>query len=143
MTARKKQDRPDRKIITTSIHRNMKFIFQLFGIAIAAHMLEIFLPWYSIAAAAFVVGYALKTNANFLAGFLGIALLWLFKAWLMDAAADTDLTERVSRIFNLPHKAFLFLIMAIIGGLIGGFAAQAGSLLKKDVTTFKEPEENT
>lgn len=108
----------------------MKFIFQLFGIAILAHMFGIFLPWYSIAIAAFVVGYALKSKANFLAGFLGIALLWGGKAWLMDSAANTDLTQRVAHIFTLKQKELLFLVMAVIGGLIGGFAALTGSLLK-------------
>jgi hypothetical protein len=108
----------------------MKFILQVFGIAILAHMLGIFLPWYSIAIAAFVAGYALKSRANFIAGFLSIALLWAVKAWLMDSAASTDLAQRVAHIFTLKHKELLFLVMAVIGGLIGGFAALTGSLLK-------------
>ena len=114
----------------------MKFILQVFGIAILAHMLGIFLPWYSIAIAAFVVGFALKSKANFLAGFLGIALLWTVKAWFMDAEANTDLTQRVAHIFTLKQKELLFLVMAVIGGLVGGFAALTGSLLKPKARSY-------
>jgi uncharacterized membrane protein YesL len=48
----------------------------------------------------------------------------------MDAEANTDLTQRVAHIFTLKQKELLFLVMAVIGGLVGGFAALTGSLLK-------------
>jgi hypothetical protein len=47
-------------------------------------LLALFMPWYSIALAAFVMGYVLKSNTNFLAGFSAIATLWIFNAWLID-----------------------------------------------------------
>ena len=53
----------------------MKFIIQLIAIALAAFVLELFMPWWCIAIAAFAAGYALKSKANFFAGLLGIALL--------------------------------------------------------------------
>lgn len=108
----------------------MKFILQVFGIIVLAHMLEIFLPWYSIALAAFVMGYILRSRANFLAGFLGIALLWSFKAWMMNSGSATDLADRVARIFSLSGTEWLFAVMAIVGGMVGGFAALTGALLK-------------
>jgi len=108
----------------------MKFVLQLLGIALLAYIFELFLPWYYIAVAAFIMGYLLKSQANFLAGFLGIALVWLLKAWLIDTAGATDLTERVAHIFSLKQKELLFLIMAIVGGLVGGFGALSGALLK-------------
>ncbi|HKZ38596.1 MAG TPA: hypothetical protein VJ184_13140 [Chryseolinea sp.] len=108
----------------------MKFVLQLMGIALLAYIFELFLPWYYIAVAAFLMGYLLKSRANFFAGFLGIAFIWLLKAWLMDSAGDTDLAERVAHIFSLKQKELLFLIMAIVGGLVGGFGALSGALLK-------------
>jgi hypothetical protein len=37
----------------------------------------------------------------------------------------------VAKIFSLKYEAVLFLVMGIIGGLVGGFAALTGSLLRK------------
>jgi hypothetical protein len=108
----------------------MKFVLQLFSIALLAYIFELFLPWYYIAVAAFILGYLLKSRANFLAGFLGIALIWLIKAWMIDSAADTDLTDRVAHIFSLKQRELLFVVMAVVGGLVGGFGAMTGALLK-------------
>jgi hypothetical protein len=109
----------------------MKFLIQLIAIILVAFILELFMPWWCIAIAAFAGGFALKSNANFLAGMLGIALLWLIKAWIIDASASAPLTERVAAIFSL-NKPLLMLVTALIGGLVGGFAAMSGAALKKE-----------
>jgi len=108
----------------------MKFILQIFCTIVLAYVLEIFLPWYSIALAAFVMGFLFRSRANFLAGFLGIALLWTLKAWLLNSASASDLADRVAHIFSLGGNEWLMLVMAIVGGLVGGFAGLAGALLK-------------
>ncbi|HEY3401784.1 MAG TPA: hypothetical protein VGK59_00265 [Ohtaekwangia sp.] len=112
----------------------MKFIIQVIAIIITAYILELFAPWYAIAIAAFACGYSVKSNANFLAGFSGIAMLWLFKMWITDlnASENLNLAEAVSRIFPLNSKILLFLVTALIGGLVGGAAALTGSLLKPE-----------
>jgi hypothetical protein len=110
----------------------MKFILQLLAIALLAYILELFLPWYSIALAAFAIGFLLKSRANFMAGFLAIGLVWFIAAWLMDRASSSDLADRVALIFPVKQKSLLFLVTALIGGLVGGFAALTGSLLKND-----------
>jgi hypothetical protein len=109
----------------------MKFLIQVIAILIVAFVLELFMPWWSIAIAAFAAGYALKSKANFTAGLLGIGLLWLIKAWLLDFASAAPLTERVAAIFSL-NKPLLMLVTALIGGLVGGFAAMTGALLKRN-----------
>lgn len=110
----------------------MKFTIQIMAIALLAFILELFLPWYCIAIASFTMGYLLRSKANFMAGFLGIGLLWLFKAWIMDASSTTNLADKVAHIFPLGHKGLLFLLMSVLGGLVGGFASLTGSLLRKD-----------
>lgn len=109
----------------------MKFIFQIFGTIVLAYVLEIFLPWYSIALAAFVMGFLFRSRATFLAGFLGIALLWTIKAWLLNSASASDLADRVAHIFSLTGKEWLLLVMAIVGGMVGGFAGLAGALMRR------------
>jgi hypothetical protein len=110
----------------------MKFIIQLVSIAVLAFILEIFFPWWSIAISAFLLGYGFKSNANFFAGFLGIGLLWLGKAILIDLNASMPLAENVAAILMLKSKVLLMLATAVIGGLVGGFASLSGSLLRKD-----------
>lgn len=109
----------------------MKFLIQLIAISIGGFILELFMPWWCIAIAAFAAGFALKSKVNFLAGFLGIALLWLIKAWALDATASAPLADRVAAIFSL-NKPLLMLVTAFIGGLVGGFAAMSGAALKKE-----------
>ena len=109
----------------------MRFILQIVTIIILAFLLELFLPWWSIALAALIAGFAVRSNANFLAGFLAIASLWFAKAWLIDSSAATPLAEKVAHIFTLPNKTLLFVVMALVGGLVGGFGALTGSFLKK------------
>jgi hypothetical protein len=101
----------------------------------AAFILELIMPWWSIAIAAFSAGYALKSKANFLAGLIGIALLWAVKAWMLDASGAVPLAERVATIFSL-NKITLILVTALIGGLVGGFAAMSGASLKKEKSRY-------
>ena len=109
----------------------MKFILQIVVVLVAAFVFELLLPWWSIAIAAVLGGYLFKSNANFFAGFIAIALLWSVDVWLIDSAAAAPLAEKIAAIFSL-NKATLILVTALIGGLVGGFGALTGSLLKRD-----------
>jgi len=122
--------------LNTSTLPSMRFLIQFIAIIVFAYILQLFLPWYYVAVASFVMGFLLKSKYNFLAGFLAIALLWFVMAWIIDSSATTDLTERVAAIFTLPKKGWLFLMTSIIGGLIGGFSALTGGLLKRKTKTF-------
>jgi hypothetical protein len=113
----------------------MKFILQIIIIAIAATALEMFLPWWSIAIAAAAGGYFVKTKANFLAGFISVALLWIGYAYMLEANAAAPLAERVASIFSIT-KPLLILVTGILGGLVGGFAAMAGGSLKKEKRSY-------
>jgi hypothetical protein len=109
----------------------MKFVIQTLAILIIAFISELFVPWWCIAVVAFIFGFLLKSQSNFLAGFIAIALLWTIKSLTLELYAATPFTEKVAHIFALPTKTLLFVITALIGGLVGGFSALTGSLLKK------------
>jgi hypothetical protein len=108
-----------------------RFFIQVLVIVILASLLELFLPWWSIAIAAFAGGYFFRTTTNFIAGFLSISLLWLVTSLIIDLSASVALTEKVAAIFTVP-KPMMFVLAALIGGLVGGFATMAGSSLRKD-----------
>ena len=107
----------------------MKIAVQFIFIIVLGFILELFLPWWSVAIAAFAGGMIFNSKGNFLAGFFAIALLWTLKALVIESNAAATLADRVAAIFMLS-KPLLFLVMAIIGGLVGGFAAMTGSALQ-------------
>jgi hypothetical protein len=112
----------------------MRFTFQFLFILLTAYVLELFLPWWSIAIAAFAFGYILRSGVDFLAGFLAIGVLWFTKAFLTDANAAAPLTQKVADIFavlTMKNKYILFALTTFIGALVGGFATLSGSLLRK------------
>jgi hypothetical protein len=113
-----------------------RFFIQMLIIIILASVLELLLPWWSIAIAAFAGGYAFRTNANFIAGMLSIGLLWLVTSFIIDLSSAAPLTEKVAAIFSVS-KPILFLLTSLVGGVVGGFAAMAGSALRKDRRKLK------
>ncbi len=110
----------------------MKLLGQFVFIFIISYIFELFLPWWSIAIAAFVGGITLRTKINFLIGFLAVACLWLTKAWFISSHDVNSLTEKVAHIFTLNSKASLFTLMALLGGLVGGFACLTGALVRRN-----------
>ena len=106
----------------------MKFLIQVITTLVVCFILQYFMPWWTMAIGAFGVGYFFKSNGyrSFLAGLLGVSLLWLNMSFYIDLATHSLLTEKVNRL--LPVNAFL--LTGIIGGLVGGLAALTGSLLK-------------
>lgn len=110
----------------------MRFPVQIIVIIILGYLLEQFLPWWSVAIAALVGGILVNTRLNFLAGFLAIGLLWIGKALVTDVSSDSEFADRVARIFMLHNKSILLLVTFVLIGIVGGFAAMAGSALRKD-----------
>ena len=109
----------------------MRLAVQMVVILVLGVFLELFLPWWSVAVAAFAGGALVTTRMNFLGGFLAIGVLWLGKAMIMDLSTDSDLAARVAMIFMLQSKTLLILLTLLLGGLVGGFAAMTGGALRK------------
>lgn len=108
----------------------MRFLVQIILIVALAWIAESFFPWWSIVVAAALVGFLHKSKANFLAGFIAIALLWLIKAVIIDLNAAVPLAEKIAKILLVNSKILLLVLTATLGGLAGGFGALTGSLLK-------------
>lgn len=81
---------------------------------------------------AFLVAYF--TNANgwstFLSGFFGIGILWFVVSFMINGANGGLLADKVSQVLQLPNSMALVIFTALIGGLVGGFAALTGSLFR-------------
>lgn len=112
----------------------MKFIVSIVLTALLSFAFGIFLPWWSIAIAALVVAFAIHQTPwkAFLTGFLGVFLLWFLLVLSINTANDSILAAKVSVIIlKSDSPAALMLVTALIGGVVGGFGALTGSLMRR------------
>lgn len=110
-------------------------------ILIVSAIAQMFLPWWIIAPIAFAVGLVASKSASgaFFAGAGAIATLWIAYALYLNVSADGLMLDRIGNLFaenlkflkNMPFTLSFFAIMALIGGLVGGFSALAGYQLKR------------
>jgi len=111
----------------------MKLLVGIILTALLSFVLGLYLPWWSIAIAAFISTLLIPMRAmkGFLSGFFGVFILWALLAWWIDLKNQGILSKKVAEIFPLGGSAFLLiLVTAFIGALVGGFAAMSGSYLR-------------
>lgn len=109
----------------------MKFGAHVIVIVLLSFLLQSFLPWWTMAVGAFATGLFFRQGGvrSFLAGLLGVGLLWLGMAWYLDSSTGSILTSKVAAIFPTKTVGLLLLITAVIGGLVGGFASMTGGII--------------
>jgi hypothetical protein len=123
----------DTKIINKFINAYMKFLAALILTVLLSFIAGLYLPWWGIAIAAFVVALIVYQNAGmaFLAAFAGLLLLWSGLAFWIDSGNESILSARIGELLGIGNNAFLLiLITGAIGGLVAGFAAMSGSFLR-------------
>ena len=111
----------------------MKFFIALVLTAILSFIGGLYTPWWSLAIIAFLVGLLIHQKAGkaFLAGFLGLLLLWSGLAWWQDSANESLLSGKIGAILGIGNNSFLLIVITgIIAGLVAGFAAMSGSFLR-------------
>ncbi len=112
----------------------MKFIVSILLIALLSVTACLYLPWWSIAIVSFIVAAAIpqKPWRSFLTGFIALFLLWVSLSWFISSNNNHLLAHRVSLIIiKTDSPLFLILITALIGSLVAGFAALAGSFVRR------------
>lgn len=94
------------------------------------------IPWWGFAVTSLVVSVAIhqKPGRAFLSGFLGLFLLWSGMAFWLDSANEHLLSTKVAGILPLGGSYWLLiLVTGLVGGLVSGFSAMAGSYLRKSI----------
>lgn len=112
----------------------MRFILASLLTALLAFIAGIFLPWWVLAVVAFGVALLLPQSnfAAFCAGFVGIFLMWGLVATWIDVKNESLLTRQVAQLLPLGGSPILLiLVTALVGGLLGGFAALSGNSLRR------------
>lgn len=111
----------------------MKTIVAIILTALLAYIGGIYMQWWSIAIAAFIIALLIPQKAvrAFLSGFLGVFLLWAVLAWWINMKNESILAKKIATILPLGGNAYvLILVTAFVGGLVGGFAALSGNYLR-------------
>ncbi len=114
----------------------MKFFISLIATAILSFIVGLYAPWWSIALVAFIISLSIaqRPRSSFFSGFMGVFLLWLILALLINAANGSILANRIGGMLGVGQSAVLLaFITALVGGLVAGFAALSASYLRKKV----------
>lgn len=100
-------------------------------IAITAFLLNLFLPWWSIALPGVLFGYLFKQKGwpSFGWGFLALFILWGGQALYTHFANDGILSSRIAEMLGVGSPFIVILVTGILGGLVSGLATLSGSLL--------------
>ena len=112
----------------------MKFITSVLLTALLSFVAGLYMDWWSVALAAFVVAVFIhqKPFRSFLTGFLALFLLWGGLSWWIDVKNEHVLSGRLAGLFPFGGSVFLMLVAtALMGALVAGCAALAGSYARE------------
>ena len=111
----------------------MKLLINIILTAALSFAFGLFLPWWSLAIATFLVALAAgrSIGLSILAGFLGVFLLWGTMSFFISASNDHILAHRMSMvILKKDNPIMLVLMTALIGGVVGALSAWSGAALR-------------
>ena len=117
----------------------MRLLISILLIAVVAGITSWFFYWWIIAFVAFIVTLAmgLRPAKAFLAGFLGIALLWLVLVLWKDIANEHMLSTRMAGVFGLSSYVLFIIVTVLVGGIVGGLAGWCGGLFRTALQSRK------
>lgn len=111
----------------------MKFFVSIFITGLLAFACGLYLPWWSVALAAFIVASLIYQPPlrSFMTGFCAILLLWFGLILKINADNENILADRVSQVMGMGGSFILVIISSVIGAITGGLGALTGSYLRK------------
>ena len=111
----------------------MKFFISILLIALLSFAASLFMPWWIIAVAAFIIAFAIpqKPRLAFVSGFMALFILWIGVSLYISSANDDLLVHKMSMLFiKTDNPILLFLLTGFIGGLVAGFGSLSGRFLR-------------
>jgi len=114
----------------------MKFSIALLLTALLTFAVGLFsnvFPWWSFVICALIVAAAIyqKPWKAFTAAFLGVFILWIILAALLDFPNEHLLSGKVAEILHVGSYSVVLIVTGIIGGLVAGMGGLTGSYLRK------------
>ncbi len=111
----------------------MKSIVSILLMALLSFAACLYFPWWSIAVVCFVVAIMIPQRVGyaFLNGFVSLFILWFSMSSWFSFNNDHILAHRMSLLlFQIDNPLLLVMCTALIGALVGGFAAMSGALVR-------------
>lgn len=111
----------------------MKFFISLLLMIFLSFAACLYMGWWSISIVCFIVAALIpqRPGTAFLTGFLALFILWGGLSFWISNNNNHLLAHKVSVIIIKNDNPFLLiLITAIVGALVGGFAAITGACLR-------------
>ncbi|MCP9291386.1 hypothetical protein [Gracilimonas sediminicola] len=107
-------------------------------ILITAFLLNLFLPWWSIAIPGLVFGWWFneKAGPSFVFGFVALFILWGGQALYVHFANDAILSTRIAEMLQVGSPLVVVLITGVLGGLVSGLATLTGALVQNKPRQF-------
>ena len=114
----------------------MKFILSILLVGLVKYAIGIYgtLPWWSFVVTNLIIAIAMpiKPLQSFIAGALGVGVLWAGLALGIDMANNHILSSKVAQILPLGGSYIaLIIVTALVGALLGGLASLTGSFVRK------------
>jgi hypothetical protein len=108
------------------------FLVLILYTLISGLLLSNWVPWWSYVPVSTLIAFLLARTGTsaLLAGFLAAFLPWIATIAYLDTLSDGRMTDRVASIFGLNSSFSLMIMGALIGGLLGGWGAWIGWLLR-------------
>ena len=112
----------------------MKIVISIALTALMGFAAGLYFPWWSFAITSLIVALTVHQRPwkAFVTGFAGMFILWGGLAFFIDMQNEHILSQKVANILPLGGSVdLLIVITALVGGLVSGFAALAGSYARK------------
>ncbi len=113
----------------------MKIILSIILTAIICYFTQIYIPvWWIFAPVCFLIAIFIQLKSSwrhFFSGLIPVMAVWLALFYIADKPNDSILSNKIAALFSMPNQHILFIVAALIMGLIGGLAAVAGSALRR------------
>jgi DNA-binding transcriptional regulator of glucitol operon len=107
----------------------MKPLIFLPLIFVLSYVVQLFLPWWSMALVCYGVCFALKVNKwyAFSGSLLAVFFLWVLKAYFADQNFDVPMSSLLGGLFGNVSTSAVFFLTGLIGGMVAGFSGLLGS----------------
>ena len=111
----------------------MKLIIRIIAIGVLTYFVSPFGSWWMAMVSSFLICFMLPSSGliAFIAGFLGVGLVWLGSAWDLDVENSSAFSSRIAEVMQMGKPLILILFSGAIGGISGGVAAITGSSFRK------------
>ena len=102
-------------------------------IVILAFIMGYFFEWWTVAIAAFIGGVIFGTSSGetFAKGTAAVTTLWLLMTWYHHFSTQGILSNKIAQILPVGgNVGVLIAATVLIGGLVGGWGAMSGFLVR-------------